>query len=93
MYMETMNGVVNVVVYNTETIKIEWSALYEGSYTADTLPPYVPKGYAAEMMECQRYYQIRSANNIAAVDMRPTMRITSPTIVSVLGGYAYSADL
>ena len=34
-----------------------WAALYEGSYTADTLPPYVPKGYAAELAECQRYFQ------------------------------------
>lgn len=33
-----------------------WAALYEGSYTADTLPPYVPKGYGAELTECQRYY-------------------------------------
>lgn len=33
-----------------------WAALYEGAYTADTLPPYVPKGYAAELAECQRYY-------------------------------------
>ena len=33
-----------------------WAALYEGSYTADTLPPYVPKGYTAELAECQRYY-------------------------------------
>lgn len=56
MYMETMNGFVNVVVYNTKVITIEWAALYEGSYTADTLPPYVPKGYAAELAECQRYY-------------------------------------
>ena len=31
-------------------------ALYEGSYTAEILPPYVPKGYAAELAECQRYY-------------------------------------
>ena len=31
-------------------------ALYEGEYTAETLPPYVPKGYAAELAECQRYY-------------------------------------
>lgn len=37
---------------------IRWAALYEGSYTAETLPPYVPKGYAAELAECQRYYQI-----------------------------------
>ena len=35
-----------------------WAALYEGSYTADTLPPYVPKGYAAELAECKRYYNI-----------------------------------
>lgn len=32
-------------------------ALYEGSYTADTLPPYVPKGYAAELAECRLYYR------------------------------------
>ncbi len=35
-----------------------WAALYEGSYTADTLPPYVPKGYAAELAQCKRYYNI-----------------------------------
>ena len=33
-----------------------WAALYEGNYTADTLPPYVPKGYPAELTECQRYF-------------------------------------
>ena len=38
------------------TVGLRWAALYEGSYTADTLPPYVPKGYAAELAECQRYY-------------------------------------
>lgn len=32
-----------------------WAALYEGEYTLETLPPYVPKGFAAELMECQRY--------------------------------------
>ena len=72
---------------------IEWIAVYEGEYTAETLPEYRPKRYGAELAECQRYYQIRSANNIAAVDMRPTMRLSSPTITSVTGGYAYSADL
>ena len=29
-----------------------WAALYEGSYTAETLPPYVPKGYSAELASC-----------------------------------------
>lgn len=36
---------------------IIWAALYEGSYTAETLPPYVPKGYASELAECQRYFE------------------------------------
>lgn len=36
---------------------IRWAALYEGSYTAETLPPYVPKGYAAELAECQKYFE------------------------------------
>ena len=41
----------------TSASKFVWAALYEGSYTADTLPPYVPKGYAAELAECQWYYR------------------------------------
>jgi hypothetical protein len=36
---------------------VRWAALYEGEYTAETLPPYVPKGYAAELAECLRYYR------------------------------------
>lgn len=35
---------------------IRWAALYEGAYDASTLPAYQPKGYAAELAECQRYY-------------------------------------
>ena len=34
-----------------------WAALYEGEYTTETLPPYVPKGYSVELLECQRYYR------------------------------------
>lgn len=47
------------VFYNyTTTPKVfEWAALYEGEYTAETVPPYVPKGYAAELAECMRYFQ------------------------------------
>jgi len=35
-----------------------WAALYEGEYTAETLPEYHPKGYGVELAECQRYYRI-----------------------------------
>lgn len=41
---------------NDTAARIVWAALYEGSYTADTLPPYVPKPYVVELAECQRYY-------------------------------------
>ena len=91
MYMETMNGFVNVVVYNTETITIEWAALYEGSYTADILPPYVPKGYAAELAECQRYYELvgvhkYSTGRIGEVyfDIQFTQKRISPTVIMAL---------
>ena len=42
---------------------VRWAALYEGEYTAETLPPYVPKGYAAELAECLRYYRRVTATN------------------------------
>ena len=37
--------------------KIIWAALYEGEYTLDTLPAYRPKGSAAELAQCRRYYR------------------------------------
>lgn len=33
-----------------------WSALYEGVYTADTLPPYVPPDPDLELLACQKYF-------------------------------------
>lgn len=39
-----------------DVVYLEWAALCEGEYTAENLPPYVPKGYAAELAECLRYY-------------------------------------
>ena len=49
----------NILIRATgaEEFQFIWAALYEGAYTADTLPPYVPKGYAAELAECQRYFR------------------------------------
>ena len=45
-----------IMIGKSDIAKVRWVALYEGEYTADTLPPYVPKGYGAELAECQRYY-------------------------------------
>lgn len=46
-----------VAVKSGSGVTIHWAALYEGVYTADTLPQYQPKGYAVELAECQRYYR------------------------------------
>lgn len=32
-----------------------WAALYEGEYTLETLPAYVPKDYVAELLACQQH--------------------------------------
>ena len=68
------SGIGRVVFYNF-TGTIVAAALYEGSYTDDTLPPYVPKGYATELAECQMYYRsfynpvIPCANNPAGTQV------------------------
>ena len=51
-------GYDEVIVQNTGTVAVTvaYVALYEGEYTAETVPAYVPKGYAAELHECMRYY-------------------------------------
>lgn len=69
---------------------VYWALLYEGAYTADTLPAYQPKGYAAELAECMRYFErlkvnliARSTNILFIMErMRAGKRI-SPTITPV----------
>lgn len=36
---------------------LKWAALYGGVYTETTKPEYQPKGYGAELLECQRYFR------------------------------------
>lgn len=50
-------GFWQVVLFIDTEVTLEWAALYEGEYTAETLPEYNPKGYGAELAECQRYYR------------------------------------
>ena len=54
--LTSQNKLQAVVTLIQGNLLLKSAALYEGSYTADTLPPYTPKGYAAELAECQRYY-------------------------------------
>ena len=76
-----------------QTLEIAWTALYEGEYTAETLPEYRPKGYGAELAECQRYYRKITAEDNTVIcqaiaynstslwgTLPFSMRISNPTI-------------
>lgn len=57
---ETNNFEARIKVSPGGQVYLLWAALYEGEYTVDTLPAYQPKGYAAELLECRRYYYVLS---------------------------------
>ena len=87
------------LVVTSGSMTVKWAALYEGAYTADTLPAYTPKGYAAELAECQMYYQTipgmthipgitNTSVSFGAKYKIPTMRI-APT-VSIASGQEVS---
>lgn len=90
------SGVGRVVYYGI-TGTIAAAAIYEGSYTADTLPAYQPKGYAAELAECKRYFQatdnpffVGSAStgvNYHGVSFFTPMRIVPTITVSSQNGF------
>lgn len=55
--------------------------------------PFIRRSYTEELADCQRYYQIRSANGINAKDLRPNMRIDTPTTAAATGGFSYDAEM
>lgn len=76
-----------------DNMQLYWAALYEGEYTAENLPAYQPKGYAAELAECRRYFYrvstsgygvfgqgyIVNASLVYLLVPVPKMRLASPT--------------
>ena len=70
------------------SLKLALAKLEGGSLAT----PFVPPDYAAELAKCQRFYQVRTTNDIDPLDMRPSMR-TITDIKAVEGGYAYVAEL
>ena len=70
------------------SLKLAWAKLEGGSLAT----PFVPPDYAAELAKCQRFYQVRTTNDIDPLDLRPSMR-TITDIKQVTGGYAYVAEL
>lgn len=60
--IEMVSGTADISYVNGEiTITSNGGAiknvrLFKGTYTVDNMPEYQPKGYGAELAECQRYY-------------------------------------
>lgn len=48
---------VSIELREEDQFFLEWAALYQGVFTAETLPEYGAKGYASELMACMRCYQ------------------------------------
>ena len=63
------------------SLKLAWAKLEGGSLAT----PFVPPDYAAELAKCQRFYQVRTTNDIDPLDLRPSMR-TITDIKAVEGG-------
>lgn len=91
-------GKLTLIHYNADRVYIriqdtgeQWISfacadLYRGTYTADTLPAHVSKGYAAELTECRRYYRpneflpcVKTSGNLFSVSQSIEMR-TVPTV-------------
>lgn len=73
------------------TADIVWAALYKGAYTIDSLPEYQPKGYSAELLECQKYFRkVINGNGYvsksnAYIFIPDAMRVTPTVTVTKLG--------
>lgn len=79
---------------------LKWAALYGGVYSAATMPEYQPKGYGAELAECQRYYtkglliayrdvnlpSYPTTNHNYPVTMRKTPNVSFTSIYSFTNG-------
>lgn len=72
----------------SDILEVEWTKLELGSIAT----PFVPPDTATELTKCQRFYQIRSTNDIAAVDLRPSMATIKDIKLREDGDYEYIAE-
>lgn len=84
----------NTITITSSGGVIKWATLYAEEYTEATKPEYQPKGYGAELAECQRYYLQFSglepvavgygyaANGVLCVVAIPAMRARASVVIS-----------
>lgn len=78
----------NCLIVLNNVPNCEWAKLEFGG----TATPFIPPEPATELIKCQRYYQIRSTNDVSEVDLRSSMA-SSPKISQLSdGSYAYSVE-
>lgn len=85
--METSK--IRMVLQTRGSVKPNWAKLELGSIAT----PFTPPDPATELAKCQRYYQIHSTGDIAAVDLRPTMATITDIKQRSDGNYEYIAKL
>lgn len=84
---ETVIQVACDVTENTSVVN--WVKVETGGVAT----PFIPPEPTLELLKCQRYYQIRSTNDIEAVDMRPSMNAITDIKPREDGNYGYIAEL
>lgn len=94
--LEYLDGEVKFTIYCVLGKLVEWAALYEGEYTAETLPEYQPKSYSAELMECRRYLRVYEAGTLftgymnAAGKLYFTIPLTTAFRITPTAGTMYA---
>ena len=73
----------NIVYINnnsSSTLPIAHVALFEGAYTVEDVSSYIPKGYAAELAECQYYVNVVEAEAWGRLGFCKTTKDESATV-------------
>lgn len=102
IYCGTEDGWYYFRIEEGMTAKISWVALYEGRYSADTLPLYQPKSYSEELAECYRYYRrfngysahpgYKSTTPYGFINLTVPMRTTPTATIASSNNYFYGAS-
>lgn len=87
-YISMVSVSINKGTKTDDSLTLEWIKLENGSATL-----FVQPDPASELEKCQRFYQIRSSEDISAIDLRPCMRDDPASVTAVEGGFAYDAEI
>lgn len=83
-----------LVIHSTDSAPLAIVDIYGAKLELGSIAtPIIPADPATELAKCQRYYQIHSTGDIAAVDLRPSMATIKDIKQRSDGNYEYIAEL